>query len=158
MRSACWPRCNTAMRPIDRQTNAVVRGRNTTPGNRNARGHPGSRLRRDPGYERRGSICFASVRSWPKAAIASSLPSTQCTRRIETSRRAGLDPPIEMNRLLRIRQTDKLSDLAACEAIVDQLAGQDPPYGSGYSTKALGFSAQPTSGRSSASVRADTSQ
>ena len=35
-----------------------------------------------------------------------------------------------MNRPLLIRKTDELSDVDACEAIVRQLAGQDPPYGS----------------------------
>ena len=50
--------------------------------------------------------------------------------RIEISRRAGLDPPVEMNRPLLTRKADELCDAAACEAIVGPLAGQDPPYGS----------------------------
>ena len=41
-----------------------------------------------------------------------------------------LDPPIETNLVIRTRKADELSDVAACEAIVGQLAGQDPPYGS----------------------------
>ena len=45
------------------------------------------------------------------------------------SRRAGLDPHIEMNRPLLTRKADEVFD-AACEAIAGQLAGQDPPYGS----------------------------
>ena len=53
----------------------------------------------------------------------------QPVKRIEISRRAGLDPPIEMNRPLLNRMADQLCD-AACEAIVRPLAGQDPPYGS----------------------------
>lgn len=40
-----------------------------------------------------------------------------------------LDPPIETNLVIRTRKADELSDVAACEAIVGQLAGQDPPYG-----------------------------
>ena len=79
---------------------------------------------------------------WLKAAIASSArPLTangaprQSIRRIEISRRAGLDPPIEMNLPLRTRKTEELSDVAACDAIVDQSADQDPLYGSGQALR-----------------------
>jgi hypothetical protein len=41
-----------------------------------------------------------------------------------------LDPLIETNLVIRTRKADELSDVAACEAIVGQLAGQDPPCGS----------------------------
>ncbi len=49
-------------------------------------------------------------------------------RWVEISRRAGLNPPIEITGPLLTSKSDELLDIAAWEAILNQLAGQDPPY------------------------------